>query len=667
MTDLVRDASLFPLIEDPGMQNEQATSRFSFKGLMHQMVPITEWLPAYPWKTAGVKDLAGGLTLGFILVAQSLAHADLCKVSLINGPYSCMLPPLIYALFGTCIHSSVGTGGLISLLTGTQLAGYGDLAQRTHAGGIFTLLVGVIIAGMGVFRLSFLVRFLSRPALSGFITASAILIILSQFKPMLGLGHVEGTIVHIVIFKTAELKNCNIPTTILSVISFLFLYNAKKLSKTKKIGKYLKPVGDFKELIILGVAALFCQKEATRLGIPVVADVPSGLPSLAWPLQTPGDMALAKEMFPGAVLVALVTFLSSFAGAKKFAMKDGYQICALNELLALGFANIGGALCGAVPTQIGLSRMGIAYSAGVKSQLGANVYVAFIVAAVVQMFSKYLYFVPRCVLNSIIVNGASHLTEWDQMLWLWNLITVDRMDVLDFSVWWIACLATLGLGAFEGILVAVAVSLLLIVFQSVNPPIVVLGWRASRQRWMSMNTYEDARERDGVLAFRIEGPLFYANIERMQEWLEDTELQYAAMNRPLQGIVMSAAALPLVDTTAIQALHHLIVSYKKRGVVFLIANASGEPQRLFEEVLVKDHLLPERCLEGNWSVEDCIQHMKEADSRAGKARVGRKKSRPPQSPVIAEELEEGTSKTKMKAIVRASQLMIGSQKIIQIG
>jgi len=83
------------------MQNEQATSRFSFKGLMHQMVPITEWLPAYPWKTAGVKDLAGGLTLGFILVAQSLAHADLCKVSLINGPYSCMLPPLIYALFGT--------------------------------------------------------------------------------------------------------------------------------------------------------------------------------------------------------------------------------------------------------------------------------------------------------------------------------------------------------------------------------------------------------------------------------------------------------------------------------------------------------------------------------------------------------------------------------------
>jgi len=238
------------------------------------------------------------------------------------------------------------------------------------------------------------------------------------------------------------------------------------------------------------------------------------------------------------------------------------------------------------------------------------------------------------------------------------------MDVLDFSVWWIACLATLGLGAFEGILVAVAVSLLLIVFQSVNPPIVVLGWRAACGRWMSMDTYNDAREREGILAYRIEGPLFYANIERMQEWLEDTELQYADMNRPLQGIVMSAASLPLVDTTAIQALHHLMTSYKKRGVKFLIANASGEPQRLFEEVLVKDNLLPERCLEGNWSVEDCIQHMKSADSKAGELQVPppKRRSRPPESPVAWEQLEEGKNQ-KTKAIRRASQLASPQNKI----
>eukprot|EP00913_Durusdinium_trenchii_P001720 g1591.t1 len=104
------------------------------------------------------------MTLGCVLFAQSLAHADLCKVTLITGPYSCLAPPLFYALFGTCVQASIGTGGLISLLTGEQLADFGDLEERTHAGAIFTLLVGVMISAMGIFRLAFLVRFLSKPA-----------------------------------------------------------------------------------------------------------------------------------------------------------------------------------------------------------------------------------------------------------------------------------------------------------------------------------------------------------------------------------------------------------------------------------------------------------------------------------------------------------------------
>merc|ERR1712107_881619 len=125
-------------------------------------------------------------------------------------------------------------------------------------------------------------------------------------------------------------------------------------------------------------------------------------------------------------------------------MKAGYQVVAVNELLGLGMANALGALNGAVPTQIGLSRMGIAYSAGIRSQLGANVYVAVVVAAIMFLFSKFLYFVPRCVLNVIIVNGASHLTEFDYMSWLLSLracpgskrASSSRMFRTDFSVWW---------------------------------------------------------------------------------------------------------------------------------------------------------------------------------------------------------------------------------------
>eukprot|EP00439_Symbiodinium_sp_Y106_P059304 s1874_g8.t1 len=398
-------------------------------------------------------DLSGGITLGCILVAQSLAHADLCKVQLIHGPYSCIMPPILYSIFGTCVHSSVGTGGLISLLTGEQLAQYGNLEERTHAGAIFTLLVGIVITLMGVFRLAFLVRFLSRPALSGFITASAILIMASQIKPMLGLPKSDtGGIFAIAWSHPRDLQDVRLPTVAMSLCALTYLSVIKKL---KSLHSTLRLLGDFKDWMggssdvfssrsrhpfhikyvgeeccpkgangfaagahAIGVFCNFCDQAgrfAADFGISV--DVPAGLPSSSWPLRTADDLALAQEMLPGATMVALVTFLSSFAGAKKFAMQAGYQVIAINELLALG--------------------MGIAYSTGVMSQLGANVWVAVVVALVLKLFSSYLYFVPRCVLNVIILLGAQHLTEFQHMSWLVSLRstrTRQRTYLVDFSV-----------------------------------------------------------------------------------------------------------------------------------------------------------------------------------------------------------------------------------------
>eukprot|EP00928_Gymnodinium_smaydae_P099677 TRINITY_DN9578_c0_g3_i1.p1 TRINITY_DN9578_c0_g3~~TRINITY_DN9578_c0_g3_i1.p1 ORF type:complete len:714 (+),score=113.12 TRINITY_DN9578_c0_g3_i1:87-2228(+) len=582
---------------------------------LYKYVPIAEWLPQYPWREHSAKDLAGGATLGCILVAQSLAHADLCKVKLICGPYSCVLPPIIYSLFGTCVHSSVGTGGLVSLLTGEQMAKYGDLEERTHACAIFTLLVGVIITLMGVLRLAFLVRFLSRPALSGFITASALLIIVSQVKPMLGLPKSDtGGIFKIATTHPDELSQLNTSTVVLSTISFLFLANASYLKKRHWLIRWL---GDFKELVALSVSAVFCSHYAKELNIAVVGDVPTGLPSLALPFQRASDYELAKDMIPGAFLVALVTFLSSFAGAKKFALKAGYQVVAINELLALGFANLGGALCSAVPTQIGLSRMGIAYSAGVKSQLGANVYVAGIVASVLIAFSTYLYYVPRCVLNAIIVNGASHLTEFEHMQWLWSLRSTrirQRTYLVDFAVWWFACLSTLYLGAFNGILGTVGVSMLLIIYQVADPPIALLGFDQETGRWLSMKQHHNTQSRSGVLCFRLEGPLFYANVERLQDWLAEAEVAAAEAGTPVKAIIFSAAAMPLIDTTAIEALRQLLQAYSQRNIAFLFANVSGQPQRILQHE-VRAGLLPAGSLESSWTCQDCMKWLLEVEEQ----------------------------------------------------
>ncbi|CAE8623182.1 unnamed protein product [Polarella glacialis] len=573
--------------------------RGGWRKTLERYVPILEWLPNYPWSESLMPDIAGSMTLGFVLIGQSLAHAHLCKVELINGPYSCMLPPIIYAFFGTSVHASVGTGGLVSLLTGEVLDGFGSLQERTHACCILTLLVGLLLALMGVCQMAFLVRFISKPALSGFITASALLIILSQLTVMLGLplwARVGG-IVQIAIHNPSYLQLIDWSTFSLSVVSMACLMNAKRLKQVP----YFRFLNDFKELCLLICSAIFCEwynSVATEEEkIEVVGHVPAGLPSLTSPMTMPSDFHLVKELLPGAVLVAFVVFLSSFAGAKKFAMMDGYQIRAFNELMALGFANLIGSFAGSVPTQVGLSRMGIAHGSGVKSQLGANVFVGVIVAVVVKLFSSYLYNVPMCVLAAVIVNGASHLTEFDHAKHLLTFFQNSRYNWksrMEIVIWLVGFLVTLVFGAFPGMFTAVATSLIIILYQVVSPDIVELGYKTDTvdstrpRKWIACarEGVEGVVMEDGILIFRLEGPLFYANVEHLQEFLEEQELHQAEGDGShYTGIILSAGSIPFIDTTAIQALETMIQTYNKRNILFFIANTFGQTGRLVSDCL----------------------------------------------------------------------------------
>jgi len=307
-------------------------------------------------------------------------------------------------------------------------------------------------------------------------------------------------------------------------------------------------------------------------------------------------------------------FLSSFAGAKKFAMKDGYQVRAFNELLALGMANLGGAFMGAVPTQIGLSRMGIAHGAGVKTQMGANVFVAVVVALAVQCCSPALYEVPRCVLNCIIMSGASHLTEFEEAKLLWTFFSAgnayDYKARLDIVTWMSGFLCTLYFGAFKGILIAVFISLALIVYQVVEPSINELAYKdrphvpASRtlelpeddhqakpraRKWVELSSGDkDIRTEPGILVYRMDGPLFYANFERMQEWLEEklvTNQEEASEENHYHTIILSASSIPWLDSTAVQGLLRMVECYQAREppLNFFIAQTFGTTKTILED------------------------------------------------------------------------------------
>ncbi|CAL1150841.1 unnamed protein product [Cladocopium goreaui] len=473
---------------------------------------------------------------------------------------------------------------------------------------------------MGVFRLAFLVRFLSKPALSGFITASAILIMLSQVKPAIGLPRTDiGGIMTIFFLHPTELRDINPATVILSLGCLAFLHVAKRFKSSRS--RVVKQMSEFKEVLLLVIAALIAWRQ------PVVPDDPL----LKFTGHDPSNISWNwKQLVTARVdhLLRQVVCVSStferrdgrfgdflvFLRSGKEICTEGYQVVATNELLGLGAANLAGAFCGAVPTQIGLSRMGIASSMGVKNLLGTNVFVAGMVAIVLLALSPYIYYVPRCALNVIIIVGASSLTEFKHVLWLWSLRstrTRQRTYVTDLIVWWVAFLFTLFLGALKGILGAVVVSLVLIVYQVADPPITTLGYCQCRNRWMNVKERRDTEQRPGILAVRPEGPLFYANIERLEEWLDEMEIAASAADEPLMAIILSFAAVSFLDTSALEALQTMIDAYSKRNIGLLVAHASGQPCQILKHAL--GEYFPEHCLTTPWSVEDCHISLCQAD------------------------------------------------------
>lgn len=568
----------------------------SYHDMLHQCLPILAWLPAYRWKEDFLKDFAGGSTVGFVLLAQSLAHASLCGVAVMHGPYSCMLAPLVYTLLGTCGHASVGTGGLVALLTGHQLANevlaLDTVEKRSKAAAIMSFNVGVILTIMGILRLSFLVRFLSRPALSGFVTASALLIMIGEAAQVSGLpkealtgnlaSHGDfflGPFLHF-----DKLLEINFPTLGLSIFALGIL---RGLAWVKKHCKHhgFQLMGEFKELITLAATCIFSFFFAEKFKIKTVEAVSgSSLPSFSMPMTSSDDWALAQKMLPGSAFVALVVFLSSFAGAKKFAMKEGYKIGPLHELVALGLSNASGAFLGGVPVQIGLSRTALAYSAGVKTMIGSNIIVCIVVTAGVLILGPYIGYVPECVLGTIIFNAAIGLVEFNEGIRLYRLFNKWKYRK-DLAVWVAAFLCTYLMDVLMGIMVAAGLSIVMIIVEVVEPDITILG-RSDDCRWLNHEAFHhECHTLSHVLVVRVEGPLFYANVEGFQETIEHAEIAMAHRDEPVRCVILSAEAIQFVDSTALSVLQEMVEAWNKRDVVFYIALAYGRTQSLLQTQL----------------------------------------------------------------------------------
>lgn len=511
-----------------------------------QYLPALEWLPNYKkeWLSG---DLSAGLTVGVMLIPQGMAYAMIAGLPPINGLYASTLPLVLYALFGTSRQLAVGPVAMVSLLAAAGIGALNPSSPETYVLLAVTLafLVGLFQLLMGIFRLGFLVNFLSHPVISGFTSAAAIIIGLSQLKHIMGVKLPGSEHVHELLMAAAkEIGNTHLITLGIGIVSIFIIKVAKKIHRNIP-GALLA--------VIVGILLVWGLGLDQR-GVAIIGQVPQGLPSLALPTF---DMETWQKLLPTVLTISLVGFMESFAVAKAIQNKHkDYQVDANQELIGLGFANLGAAFIQGYPVTGGFSRTAVNDQAGAKTGL-ASILSATTIVLTLLFLTPLFYYLPKAVLAAVILVAVVGLIDVKEAVELW------KKDRADFLMLFATFLVTLTLGIEVGIGVGVVLSLALVIYRSTRPHVAVLGRVPESDFYRNIERFDNLEQRPDVLVMRFDGPLYFANLNYFKDC---TEQLIASKGKELRLIVLNADSISYIDSSAVHALKDWIEDLRKRGL-----------------------------------------------------------------------------------------------------
>jgi len=524
------------------------------KNHITKFVPILKTIQNYN-QEAFKGDLTAGVTVAIMLIPQGMAYALLAGMPPVYGLYASIIPVLLYAILGSSRQLAVGPVAMVSLLI---VAGVGELADAgsdrfIHLAIMTALGVGTVQFLMGLFRMGFLVNFLSHPVLSGFTSAAALIIGASQISNLLGLDLERSKQVHdILIGAFQNIGNINMVTAAIGIGSVASIMLLKKWKKTFPSALFVVVAGTL-------VTAFFGLNNA---GVSIVGNVPEGLPSFQMPGLSLNDF---RSLLPIILVISLVSYMESIAVAKAIANKRGYKVDANQELIALGGANLGGAFFQAFPTTGGFSRTAVNDQSGAKTTL-ASVITAVLIGITVLFLTPLFYYLPSAVLAAIIMVAVAGLFDAEEMMHLWK---TDKKDLAMLSV---TFLATLFLGIEEGIGIGVLLSLIMVIYTSTRPHSTEVGRLGNTQNFRNINRYPEARTEPEILIFRFDSNLYFANVEHFRESIEEKVNQ---RGQKLSIVILDASAINNIDSTGMHALNELIKYLRTRGITFYLAGVIG--------------------------------------------------------------------------------------------
>ena len=537
--------------------------------MIRRLFPILEWLPNY--KKDYIKgDLFAGVTVGILLIPQGMAYALIAGLPPIYGLYAALTPQVIYAILGTSRQLAVGPVAMDSLLVAT---GLGALALSSPEEYILlaialSFMVGLLQIIMGLLNMGFVVSFLSKPVISGFTSAAAIIIGMTQIKHLLGIPIPMGSQIYEVLqsilmhFSSINLFSLYIG---LSALTLMFV-----------LGKFKFKVPGVIIIMVLGIllSKFFSWEEK---GIQIVGKVPQGLPNFSIP-----EISLYNliELFPFAVTLALIAFMEAISLAKAFQEKhNNYEVQPNQELIALGGANIMGSFFQSYPTTGGFSRTAINDQAGAKSGI-ASLVSAFVVSLILLFFTPWFYYLPKTILAAVIIRAVVRLIDFQYPK---RLFLYHRQE---FFVLILTLILTVSLGIKEGILLGVLFSLLHLVYRTSKPHHAILGRVGNTPYFRNINRFPDkVTLREDLLILRFDGQLYFGNIQYFKNLI-----QYHLENKNglVKGLILNAESIDYIDATATKQLVIFFGKLKKNGIRILIAGAIGPTRdRIFKSKLIE--------------------------------------------------------------------------------
>ncbi len=523
---------------------------------MQKFFPFLQWLTTYS-KANFSNDLLAGLTVGIILIPQGMAYAMIAGLPPVYGLYASIFPLLVYLFLGTSRELAIGPVAMDSLLVA---AGLGALAitgvENYIAMAIFlAFMVGAIQLFLGVCRMGFLVNFLSKPVISGFTSAAALIIIFSQLKHLLGADIAKSNKFHQLLINAFEkLADTNPYDFAIGIIGILIIVGLKRWSKR---------IPGILLVVVLGILAVyFLDLEA--MGVKIVGTIPTGLPHF----QIPNiNVENILSIWPIALTLALVGYLEAISIGKALQEKSGVETIDSNqELRALGASNMIGSFFQSYPTTASFSRSAINGEAGAKTNLAALFAVGLVVLTLL-FLTPLFYYLPNAILASIIMVSVFGLIELSYAKNLWR----NRKD--EFVVLLVTFLATLFIGIPPGILLGVLFSLLLMVYRTSNPHFAVLGNIKDSDYYKNINRFDDEIVlRNNLLIVRFDAQLYFGNAAFFKRELFK---HIDAKGSTLKGVILNAEAINYIDSSAAQMLTKVIKEIHSRELQFYIAGAIG--------------------------------------------------------------------------------------------